>query len=68
MLKIEIARKLGLERIPTLQLVLLLLGQPPHQGFIISGPETLGIEQHHVTKNAEPTSDNAPGSDDGGPH
>jgi len=36
----------------TLQLVFLLFGHPPHQGFIISGPETLGTEQHHVTTNA----------------
>jgi hypothetical protein len=41
-----------LKRIPTLQLVLLLFGHPPHQDFIISSPETLGAEQHHVTTNA----------------
>ena len=41
----------ALERMPTLQLVLLLFGHSPHQDFIISGPETLGTEQHHVTAN-----------------
>jgi len=42
---------------PTLQLVLLLFGHSPHQGFIISGPETLGTEQHHVTTNSALNSD-----------
>jgi hypothetical protein len=42
---------------PTLQLILLLFGHSPHQGFIISGPETLGTEQHHVTTNAALNSD-----------
>jgi hypothetical protein len=46
-----------LERIPTLQLVLLLFGHAPHQGFIISSPETLGTEQHHVTTNSALNSD-----------
>ncbi len=36
----------------TLQLVLLLFSHSSHQGFIISGAETLGTEQHHVTTNA----------------
>ncbi len=42
---------------PTLQLVFFLFGHSPHQGFIISGPETLGTEQHHVTTNAALNSD-----------
>lgn len=33
-----------LKRMPTFQLVLLLFGHSPHQGFIISGSETLGTE------------------------
>ncbi len=46
-----------LKRMPTLQLVLLLFGHSPHQGFIIPGPETLGAEQHHVTTNSALYSD-----------
>jgi len=42
---------------PTLQLVLLLFGHSPHQDFIISGPETLSTEQHHVTTNSALNSD-----------
>lgn len=42
---------------PTLQLVLLLFGHSPYQGFIISGAETLCTEQHHVTTNAALNSD-----------
>jgi hypothetical protein len=42
---------------PTLQLVFLLVGHSPHQDFIISGPEALGAEQHHVTTNAALNSD-----------
>src|SRR5690349_15393024 len=48
---------LELERIPALQLVLLLFGHPPHQRFIISAPETFGTEQHHVTTNSTLNSD-----------
>lgn len=46
-----------LKRMPTFQLVLLFFGHSPHQGFIISGPETLGAEQHHVTTNSALNSD-----------
>lgn len=46
-----------LEWVLTLQFVLLLFGYSSHQGFIISGPETLGAEQHHVTTNAALNSD-----------
>lgn len=41
-----------LKRIPTLQLILFLFGHSSHQGFIASGSETLGTEQHHVATNA----------------
>ena len=41
-----------LKGMPTLHLVLFLFGHSSHQGFIISGPETLGTEQHHVATNA----------------
>ena len=47
----------ALERMPTLQFVLLLLGHSPHQSFIIFCPETLGTEQHHVSANAALDSD-----------
>jgi hypothetical protein len=46
-----------LQRMPTLQLVLLLFGHTPHQRFITSGPKTLGTEQHHVTTNSALNSD-----------
>jgi len=42
---------------PTFQFVLLFFGHSPHQGFIISGPETFGAEQHHVTADAALNSD-----------
>lgn len=53
----RVCNNVELERIPALQLVLLLFGHPPHQGFIISGPETFGTEQHHITTNAALNSD-----------
>ncbi|HZE03254.1 MAG TPA: hypothetical protein VE155_15990, partial [Pseudonocardiaceae bacterium] len=46
-----------LKRMSTFQLGFLLFGHSPHQGFIISGPETLGTEQHHITTNAALNSD-----------
>ncbi len=56
-IKLSELRQLELERMPALQFVLLLFSHPPHQGFIISSPETLGTEQHHVTTNSALNSD-----------